>query len=240
MPVNMASGGFSLTSGRAWRWEISTDSQGQLSLNLLEFSCWLAEILDTTKACSYSQWIAGDDNVIADALSRDHHLSTPRLTQLLLHSATHQMPPNFSILPIPSDIASRLTSWTQIGRAPKDFTLTPKRSSIASFASGSNFSHPLDSVTLPTHSWSTCPQNNVHDSLEPSPMRSGKPSAAHIETHLWHQQQSMTPSHLCQQPFWNMTDPTPLRTYTAKLTAFYVSSSPRTEIPIQPLNTNAH
>ena len=151
------------------------------------------------KAYSYSQWAAGDDNVIADNLSRDHHLSTPRLTQLLLHSATHQMPPNFSILPTPSDIVSRLTSWTQIGRAPKDFTLTPKRSSIASFASGSNFSHPfLDSVTFLTHSWwSTCPPNNVHeDSLEPSLMRSGKPSSARIETLLWHQQQSVTPSHL--------------------------------------------
>ena len=286
-------GGFSLTSGRAWRFEIPTECRGHLSLNLLEYlasittiateaavgnirpddcilsqldsstadywlhrggarfqgqeksthlaiSRWLAAILEQTQACSYSQWIPGDDNVIADALSRDHHLSNAQLTHLIHHSATHQMPPNFSISPLPTDIASKLTLWMQIGRAPKDFKLTPRRSSIASSESGPNSLRPLDFVMSPIHSSPTSPQNNAFDSSEHSRMPSGRPSSVHIETLLWHQRQSGTPSHLYRRPLWRTTDLTPQQTYTARLTEFYASSSPLIDIPIQPLNINEH
>jgi hypothetical protein len=50
-------------------------------------------------------------------------------------------------------------------------------------------------------------------------MRSGKPSSARIETLLWHQQQSVTPSHLYLRPLWNMTDMTRLN---HSLQTFYV------------------
>ena len=284
-------GGFSLTTGQAWRWEIPMADRGKLSLNLLEYlasittiameaaagniqpdacilsqldsstadywlhrggarfqgheksthlaiSRWLADILDTTQACSFSHWIPGEDNIIADSLSRDHHLSPLQLTHLLQSSAAHQIPPNFDISPIPTEIASRLTLWTQRERAPKGFKLIPKRSTLASSAFGKNSWAPSDSALPLTLSLSTSPRNTAPDSSEPSRTPSGKPSSAHIETLLWHRQQSAIPSHLFRRPLWSMTDPTPLSTYTAKLTEFYASSCRPTDIPIQPSNTS--
>jgi len=196
-------GGFSITSGRVWRWEIPPEHLGKFSLTLLEYlasittiaidakagnippdSCilsqldsstadywlhrggarfqgpekathlaisrWLAAILESTQSCSYSQWIPGADNTIADSISRDHHILTPSLTQLLHSSATTQMPPNF-ISQIPSDFVSKLTSWMPPGCcAPKDFKLRPKPSSIASYAYEKNFSPRSDFVMSPT------------------------------------------------------------------------------------------
>ena len=57
--------------------------QGHEKSTHLAISRWLADILDTTQACSFSHWIPGEDNIIADSLSRDHHLSPLQLTHLL-------------------------------------------------------------------------------------------------------------------------------------------------------------
>jgi len=49
----------------------------------LDVSRWLATTLLRSKACHYSQWIPGEDDVVADSLSRDHHLAPEPLTHLL-------------------------------------------------------------------------------------------------------------------------------------------------------------
>ena len=140
-------GGYSMTSGVAWRYSIPQDYWGWLTLNLLEYiasvitiavalhtqatphhecllsqldsttadywllrggsrfygvernihltvSCWLSTLLLDRHVCTYSQWVPGDENVIADSLSRDHHLTDTQLTHLLQTLAQPQ--PNLS------------------------------------------------------------------------------------------------------------------------------------------------
>jgi hypothetical protein len=59
---------------------------------------------------SYSQWFAGTENIVADALSRDDDRTDDELTSILFRFAPEQMPTNFEIAPLPSEIASWLTS----------------------------------------------------------------------------------------------------------------------------------
>jgi hypothetical protein len=59
----------------------------------------------------YSQWFCGDANGAADSLSRDHHLSVAALTHLLVSSCPDQVPPDFSICPLPPDLLLQLETW---------------------------------------------------------------------------------------------------------------------------------
>ncbi len=61
----------------------------------------------------YSQWFEGKKNNVADALSRDWHLSTDELTFLLHSHFPEQMQTNFQIFPLPKEISSWLTSLLQ-------------------------------------------------------------------------------------------------------------------------------
>ena len=67
------------------------------ALRLLEHSC-----------VDYSQWFPGDDNDVADSLSRDCHLSDDILTSLFHSSLPDQTPPDFKISPLPQEIESFL------------------------------------------------------------------------------------------------------------------------------------
>ena len=66
----------------------------------------LATIFIDADSSLYSQHFAGSLNVIADSLSRDHHLSDSQLSQLLHHHFPQQVPPNFTISPLPPTIIS--------------------------------------------------------------------------------------------------------------------------------------
>ena len=70
----------------------------------------LATLILQAKACLYSQWFAGDENDISDSLSRDIHLSTPILTNLLKFSFPSQIPTNFRFVQLPCKIVSWVSS----------------------------------------------------------------------------------------------------------------------------------
>jgi len=105
----------------------------------LDVSRWLATTLLRSKACHYSQWIPGEDDVVADSLSRDHHLAPEPLTHLLCTFAKNQLPPNLNIYPLPPAIDLQLISWLRRGRVPPDYKLRPKQSSLELSYSGKNF-----------------------------------------------------------------------------------------------------
>jgi hypothetical protein len=52
----------------------------------------LARLMIEAHSCLYSQWFAGEENVVADCLSRDFHLSEFQLTQLINSCVSHQVP----------------------------------------------------------------------------------------------------------------------------------------------------
>lgn len=56
----------------------------------------LAKIILKNNSCLYSQWFAGEQNSVSDALSRDFHLTDESPTKLILSSTPQQAPlPNF-------------------------------------------------------------------------------------------------------------------------------------------------
>jgi hypothetical protein len=59
----------------------------------------------------YSQWFEGNSNEVADALSRDHHLSDTQLLNLFLSLIQEQIPNNFRICTLPPDAVSRIMTW---------------------------------------------------------------------------------------------------------------------------------
>jgi len=61
----------------------------------------------------YSQWFAGKSNNVADALSWDWHQDDAELTSILRFYFPQQMPQNFQISPLPSEISSWLISLLQ-------------------------------------------------------------------------------------------------------------------------------
>ena len=193
----------------------------------LEVSRWLSSCLLDIGACSYSQWIPGEENVIADSLSRDHHLEDITLTNMLHLFASPQMPPNFHISPLPDEINSNIILWLQKGRAPADYRLTPKRSTLAPLLAGRSSSSP--SVLLATPSSTDFSLPSAHALLGPLPMPFVQPSTVATETTRWQRQQSVIPSQHYQRPLPRTTETTQSSTLRARLIEFYNSSSTATE-----------
>ncbi|MCH2242754.1 MAG: hypothetical protein MK041_12705 [Aquabacterium sp.] len=70
----------------------------------------LAEILMDNDSALYSQHVPGKHNVVADSLSRDHHISNTILRFILRHTFTSQVPNDFTIKTPPKEIISWLYS----------------------------------------------------------------------------------------------------------------------------------
>lgn len=73
----------------------------------------LAKTLMNHHSVVHSEWIEGNTNVIADCLSRDHHLDDDTLTRYLFTTFPSQMPPNFCICPILPRLVSNVMQWLQ-------------------------------------------------------------------------------------------------------------------------------
>jgi hypothetical protein len=145
-------GGYSLTTGLAWRIQIPDHLVGRGSINFLEFlatviairmdnppreSCvnsqtdntsaeswlrcsnfhdenkanmdlarWLGLHIMEQEICLYSEYLPGDDNDIADSLSRDFHLTDSALMCLFAKHLSLQLPQDFEICVVPAEIVS--------------------------------------------------------------------------------------------------------------------------------------
>ena len=209
------------TTADFWLQRGGSHFQGPERTIHLAVSRWLSALLLNATACTYSQWIPGEENVVADSLSRDHHLSPTELTHLLQTLAQPQLPQNFHISPLPAELSSKITSWLQQGLEPVGYKLTPTRSTLALSAFGRTFLTPSGLIAKLTPSSTSFNHPNASASLEHLPMPSVKPSSIQTETLRWQHQQSEIPSHLFQRPLLKTTDPTPFSTLKAKLTDFF-------------------
>ncbi len=110
----------------------------------------LADILLTTETCLYSQWFPGEENLIADSLSRDFHISDSRLSDLLLTHFPEQAPFGLRILPIPPEIASWLTCLLLSRPQKEPWSKEPTRSKFALGLGFNDTLGPLGSIMIPS------------------------------------------------------------------------------------------
>jgi len=99
------------SSAVSWLYKASVDETRNLPLHLAARK--YADVLLQAGCCLYSQHIPGQKNVVADLLSRNFTHSNSQLTTFVLETFPSQVPPSFTVSPLPQEILSWLTSWLQ-------------------------------------------------------------------------------------------------------------------------------
>jgi hypothetical protein len=110
----------------------------------------LADLVLNSESCLYSQWFSGSENSIADSLSRDFHLESSHLCDLLLSHFPEQAPFGLAILPLPPDIVSWVTCLLLKQPLTVPWSKEPTPSSFARGLASRVTSHPLGSPPTPT------------------------------------------------------------------------------------------
>ncbi len=177
----------------------------------------------------YSQWFPGKANNVADALSRDWHLGDDELTSLLHSHFPEQMPENFRISPLPSEISSWLTSLLQPLPVSEQLQEQHTTTGIELGVDGRSGAAPSDATTS-TLTGSV--KSSEISYLEPLRWLSEKEGSRRIALNHWLKAQSEVPSHMWYRPFGNRDDRIPLKTQTTCLASFYHDSSDPTETTI--------
>jgi hypothetical protein len=90
----------------------------------------LASLILDLNSCLYSQWFAREDNIVADFLSRDFHLSNEQLTFLITTFAPKQVPFGFKIYRLPQEIVLWLTCLMQNLPSKQQWSQLPKPSKL--------------------------------------------------------------------------------------------------------------
>jgi len=188
-----------------------------------------ATIFMDTIIKGYSQWFEGKKNNVADALSRDWHLSTDELTFLLHSHFPEQMQTNFQIFPLPKEISSWLTSLLQQLPVSAQLREHHTTTGLVPGSGGKNGANPSDATTSTLIDSANSSGISYSELL---PWLSGKDGSRKIALMHWLKAQSEVPSHMWYRPFGNRADRIPRRTQTTCLASFYQISSALTETTI--------
>jgi hypothetical protein len=168
----------------------------------------LANLILDSQTVVYKQWFRGEDNVVADSLSRDLFFLSPSAHESFLHSTVSpQLPLNFRIRPVPAEICSFISSTLRLLPVKTRRLLPQKPSDLARGNIGKLSCLALDlknqcsSEALTTSSkTSSCPH---------SPKPSEKVLSLHELTSIWWKAQSTPPSHMWLRPSGQTTGLTP-------------------------------
>ena len=98
-------------------------------------------------ASDYSQHIPGINNVVADCLSRDFHLSNKKLTSMLKSVNPPYLPTQLKIVPLSPTIISWIGSLAQNQPRRKEFPHKPTPSTLAAGIAGWNSTNNSTSIT---------------------------------------------------------------------------------------------
>ena len=267
-------GGYSLSSGKAWQFQLPTGFERHLTLNTLEFlgcittiwvellagrisplSCVLSQT-DSTSAdgwlkksnfcefespaqlvaarhlatlvinadiCLYSQWFAGELNIVSDMLSRRFDLTPAALTSLIIAVAPEQVPAGFQICPLPSEIASWLTSvvQTKAGSQASPRILTAKAPEPGT--AGTSTCPALASTE--THSSTSCPVGSATAYSAPSSKPCATPDSAPTDSKFLLPEWSEPPFQMWLRPLGLTTGQTHAWMPTEKSHSFYSGNS---------------
>ena len=194
----------------------------------------LASILIDSETCIYSQWFQGDENQIADALSRDFHLTNDELTSLILTFIPEQAPFGLTILPVPPEIYSWLICLLRNQPSNQQWLQEPIRSKLwlgnATFLT----SNQLESKMIPTSTILT--DSKSTEFLEHSQTQSGRIDLILKNLVKTNQNSASPPSNAWHRPTEWLEDLTQHLTPMENLLSFYQDNSEATPIPIHHQN----
>ena len=170
----------------------------------------------------YSQWFPGNENNVADALSREIDLTDDELTNLLRLRFPSQMPPHFKIVPLPNEIVSWLISLLQ--KLPVKEQLREKHMK-SNLELGADGTPTVNQSALSTTCFSMDSSDiNGSKSSEPLPWLSAKDGSLNELMGPWLVNQSKIPSTLWQRPSGRTDSGTQPGTKILKLRSFYNDS----------------
>ena len=141
----------------------------------------LARELFKRQATLHPEHIPGKHNDVADALSRDFHMTTPKLTQFLLQLP--QAPPSLRIVTLPPMISSwiALTLESMPQKEASPCKQSPSSAAASAYGKGT-----LPGVKYSTHSSQGSPSPNANSLLLDSPTTSGPtPSKLPPNPSMW-------------------------------------------------------
>ena len=139
------------SSSLAWLYKSNFDPNTQRLHS--EIARHLATTTMNAEVALYSQHIPGCHNVVADSLSRDHHIDNNKLTFLLKQLYPTQAQDNFHILEtLPQEISCWIESLNQFEIRRQALPTNPTRSKMGTLISGSD---TLKDVVLKTTSWTS-------------------------------------------------------------------------------------
>ena len=187
-------------------------------------------------SCLYSQWFPGEDNNVADCLSRTFHLQDHTLSSRLLSLYPKQLPNGISIKPLPNEITSWLISQVQQQRAQMPSPMKPPKAKIIPSQDGSNSSAALDSTT--TFSLTPCTGKNGFGSLPASLKQCERADSFQIGTHNSHVDPSRRPLASYLRSLGHTVGRTPPSMMTGNLPSFFIVNSGDTQMGIQEKNNS--
>jgi len=126
----------------------------------------LASLILETNSNLYSQWFPGDQNYIADSLSRDFHIDDTSLANLLSLHFPEQVPFGLTILPVPPEIVSWLTCLLRSQQQKEPWSKEPTRSKFALGVASSSTLHQSESHQI--HTSTNSPSRKKLKSSAPS------------------------------------------------------------------------
>ena len=196
----------------------------------------LAQTLIRSESMLYTQWFPGKDNLVADSLSRDLHLPPNVLTNLLSSSIPEQLPPQFSLSPLPKELDSWLSST--LAKLPANSRPLPphKTSELEAGPAGTPSYTKLVSNTTPSS-----PPSHTHgpttSSSQPLPKRCARQVSREDPSAPWWNQQSVPPLTTWHRPSGRTTNPTQDWTPPAKPRSYSSNNSKVTETPTETPNS---
>ena len=139
----------------------------------------------------YSQWFPGKDNVIADCLSRDTHLSDSDRIGLLSSFFTKQNTPHFKRVQIPSVISDWVCSILRLLPKREQIPERHMNSGLVIGVSGRSSLSPSELEAIDT--WNLFPPLAELQSSGPSPRSFDNSCTREVVLRKWLQGQSAVP-----------------------------------------------
>jgi hypothetical protein len=171
----------------------------------------------------YSQWFLGQENNVADTISRDFDRSDNELTQIIRNTCPSQLPQLFQISPLPNEISLWLTSLLLKLPVKEQLREAHTRTKLGRCTASPSIFIPSESAK--TSSLIPSQDLNKTRSSKPLPWLSGRDGFWDKLMTPWLWEKFEISSRIYLQPSRKTADPARPRTTTYILASFYIISS---------------